>query len=154
MSNVLFLTLFIPFITGIAVLFIPKEDTQLIRDVSLVGALLPLIGSLFIWFKFNYLTSYFQFSFSSSSYVLQNMYLQFILGVDGFSLIFLLLTTFIIPLCLWSSFNKKIVYFNLYISFFLFLEFAVLGSFISLDLLLFFIFFEIILIPMIFLIGV
>ena len=57
------------------------------------------------------------------------------------------------PLCIWSSTNKQIIFLNLYVSFFLFLEFAILGAFCSLDLLLFFLFFEIILIPMIFLIG-
>ena len=154
MSKILFLLLCTPLISGSILFFIPKKDIYLIREISVISSLVTLICSIFLWLKFDYITSNFQFCYFSNNYILKNFYLQFLLGIDGFSLIFVLLTTFIIPLCLWSVFHKKIIFLNLYIAFFLYLEFAILGAFLSLDLLLFFIFFEIILIPMIFLIGI
>lgn len=154
MSKLLFILLCTPLISGSILLFIPKKDIYLIREISIVSSFLVLLCTVFLWSKFDTMTSNFQFSYCSNNYILKNFYLQFILGVDGFSMIFILLTAFIIPLCLWSVWHKKIIFLNLYISLFLFLEFAILGSFLSLDLLLFFIFFEIILIPMIFLIGI
>lgn len=143
-----------PLISGVFLIFISKKESQFIREISFITSFIVLIGTLFIWFKFDYLNSNFQFCFFLNNYIIKHFFLKLLIGVDGFSLIFLLLTSFIIPLCLWSIFNKKIIFSNLYVSFFLLLEFSVLGSFLSLDLLLFFIFFEIILIPMIFLIGI
>ena len=154
MSNILYWVLCTPLIGGVIVLFLPKNDFYLVRDVSLVSSFISLIGSIFLFLKFDYLTSNFQFCYFSEGFLLKEFYLQFLLGIDGFSIIFVLLTSFIMPLCFWSIFNKEIIFLNLYASFFLFLEFAILGTFLSLDLLLFFIFFEIILIPMIFIIGV
>lgn len=154
MSSILFLILCAPLISGFIVFFIPKDDFYLIRDVTFITSLLILIGALTLWVKFDYLSSNFQFCYFADNYILKEFYLQFLLGVDGFSIIFVLLTAFIMPLCFWSMFNKNLIFLNLYAAFFLILEFSILGTFLSLDLLLFFIFFEIILIPMIFIIGV
>jgi NADH-quinone oxidoreductase subunit M len=79
--------------------------------------------------------------------------LNLTIGVDGISLFFLLLTTLLIPICLLVSWNLKT---NLksYLISFLILDFFLIGVFCILDLLLFYIFFESILIPMFLIIGV
>lgn len=76
------------------------------------------------------------------------------LGVDGISLFFILLTTFLIPLCILISRNAVQVYIKEYVICFLLLEVLLILVFSVLDLLLFYIFFESILIPMFIMIGV
>lgn len=79
---------------------------------------------------------------------------NYIVGVDGLSLFLVLLTTFLIPLCLlasWKSIQKQL---KMYVILFLLLETFVIGSFVSLNLIFFYVFFEGVLIPMYFLIGI
>ena len=154
MYKILLITLYAPLLGAFILFFIPNNDIFLIRNIGLTSSFISLLGSVFLLLQFDYINNNFQFCYCLSNYLIKFFFLQFILGIDGFSLIFILLTTFIIPLCLWSSLNKKIIFLNFYVAFFLLLEFSILGAFFSLDLLLFFIFFEIILIPMIFLIGI
>jgi proton-translocating NADH-quinone oxidoreductase chain M len=75
-------------------------------------------------------------------------------GIDGISLFFVLLTTFLVPLCLLTSYKKTLLHKKDYCLCLLFLELFLIFSFLSLDLIAFFIFFESILIPMFFLIGI
>jgi proton-translocating NADH-quinone oxidoreductase chain M len=80
--------------------------------------------------------------------------LNLTLGIDGISIFFLLLTTLLIPICIlisWNSINYKL---KEYLISFLILEFLLIGVFCILDLLLFYIFFESVLIPMFLIIGV
>src|SRR6185295_18636684 len=76
------------------------------------------------------------------------------LGVDGLSLWLVLLTTFLTPLCLlgsWTSVKKRV---REFVAFMLLLEAGMLGVFVALDLFLFYVFWEAMLIPMYFLIGI
>jgi NADH:ubiquinone oxidoreductase subunit 4 (subunit M) len=76
------------------------------------------------------------------------------IGIDGISLFFLLLTTMLIPICIllsWSSVKKDL---KDYLIAFLFLEFFLIGVFCILDLLLFYIFFESVLLPMFLIVGI
>ena len=80
--------------------------------------------------------------------------IDFRLGVDGISILFVLLTTFLTPLCILAS-EKSIVSRKLeYMVAFLILETLMIGTFVSLDLILFYLFFEAVLIPMFIIIGV
>jgi NADH-ubiquinone oxidoreductase chain 4 len=81
---------------------------------------------------------------------------QFIIsfGIDGISLFFILLSTFITPLCLLTSYKRNLIFIKEYCLSLLLLELFLIFSFVSTDLISFFIFFESILIPMFFLIGV
>jgi NADH-ubiquinone oxidoreductase chain 4 len=76
------------------------------------------------------------------------------LGIDGISLFFVLLTTFITPLCLLSSYKKGLMRIKDYCLSLLLLELFLIFSFVAVDLIAFFVFFESILIPMFFLIGI
>jgi proton-translocating NADH-quinone oxidoreductase chain M len=154
MTTVLFLLFITPLLTGAYILFIPAEDVYSIRDISICNSIFLFFCSLILFRKFDCINSNFQFCYHSDGFLLDEFFLQFLLGVDGFSLVFIILTTFIFSLCFWSIFFKHFILLNLYVAFFFFLEFAILGTFLSLDLLLFFIFFEIILIPMVFIIGI
>jgi len=83
-------------------------------------------------------------------YIIENI----ITGIDGISIFFIILSTFLIPMCLlvsWDSINKSV---KLYIILFLILEFFLILIFIVLDILLFYIFFESLLIPMFLIIGI
>jgi len=75
-------------------------------------------------------------------------------GVDGISLFFIILSTFIIPLCLLTSWKKNFIQVKEYCIYFLLLEIFLILSFAALDLISFFIFFESILIPMFFIVGI
>jgi NADH-quinone oxidoreductase subunit M len=81
---------------------------------------------------------------------------QFIIsfGIDGISLFFVLLTTFVTPLCILTSYKKTLIRIKDYCLCLLLLELFLVFSFVSIDLIAFFIFFESILIPMFFLIGI
>jgi NADH-ubiquinone oxidoreductase chain 4 len=75
-------------------------------------------------------------------------------GIDGISLFFILLSTFIIPLCLLTSYKKNLIYVKDYCIYLLLLEIFLIFSFSAIDLIAFFVFFESILIPMFFIIGI
>ena len=81
---------------------------------------------------------------------------QFIIsfGIDGISIFFVLLSTFITPLCLLTSYKRNLIFIKEYCLALLLLELFLIFSFIATDLIAFFIFFESILIPMFFLIGI
>jgi NADH-quinone oxidoreductase subunit M len=83
-----------------------------------------------------------------------NFNLNFTLGIDGISLFFLLLTTLLIPLCILTSWNSVKNNLKEFLIAFLVLDFFLIGTFCVLDLLLFYIFFESVLIPMFFIVGV
>lgn len=120
--------------------------------LALNFSFVPFIGFLFLWTFFQKSLSNFQFVVKF--FWLPNLNLNITLGIDGISLFFLLLTTLLIPICLlvsWNSVNHKL---KEYLISFLFLEFLLIGTFCVLDLLLFYIFFESVLIPMFLIVGI
>ena len=112
---------------------------------------ITFILSLFLWVWFNASLGQFQFLFKWTW--VSNLNLNFTVGVDGVSLFFVLLTTLLIFLCLLVSWNTVKQNLKLYLISFLLLEFFLIGVFCVLDLLLFYIFFESVLIPMYLIIG-
>jgi NADH-ubiquinone oxidoreductase chain 4 len=139
--------LIIPFIGSLSLLFISNEEK--IKIISLITSLLALGQSLYIWIQFDENFHEFQFVQEWS----QIGFCHFHIGIDGISLFFLILTTFIFTISIlasWFSITKNIKSF--YISL-LVLESLLIAVFIVLDLLLFYITFESVLIPMSLLIG-
>ncbi len=149
-NNLLTLILFFPAFTALALVFVPKEEEQLIRWGALVGSLLTLVFALVLWFNFDTHGEQFQFETQAAWYETINS--SYHLGVDGISLSMVLLTALLSPLAILASFsiNDRV---KAYMILFLFLETGMLGVFVSLDLLLFFVFYEIGLVPMYFLIN-
>lgn len=110
------------------------------------SALLSFLTSLLLWGFFQKSSGSFQFVVKF--FWFSNLNLNFTLGVDGISLFFVLLTTLLIPLCLLTSWNSVSSNLKEFLLAFLFLDFLLIGTFCFLDLLLFYVFFESILIPM------
>jgi proton-translocating NADH-quinone oxidoreductase chain M len=136
----------------VLLIFIHFRKKKLLKFVALNSACLSFIGSLFLWGNFQNSTGSFQFVIIF--FWLPNLNLNCSLGIDGISLFFLVLTTLLIPLCLLTSWNSVKSNLKEFLIAFLFLEFLLIGSFCVLDLLLFYIFFESILIPMFLIVGI
>jgi len=149
-DHLLTLILFSPTFVALVMVFFPSKEDNLLRWTALVGSLIPLIFSLVLWFSFDSAHAGFQFEERAVWYSAINS--SFHLGVDGISLPMVLLTTLLTPLALLASFGIKDRV-KAYMILFLFLETGMLGVFLALDLLIFFVFYEIGLVPMFFLIS-
>lgn len=151
-SLLLSFTLAVPLIGALLVLFIPKENGKLIRLSGLAFSTLAFVISLVVYYKFDSTNSSFQLI---DKFVwIDNLNVSYVIGVDGLSLILLLLTTFLTPLTLissWTSIEHKVKEFTFFM---LMLEVGMIGVFLSLDLFLFYVFWEAMLIPMYFIIGI
>ena len=149
-SHLLTLILFFPVLAALVVLCLPKENLKAIRWTAFGASLLPFALTVILWMQFKSGQPGFQFQEQYTWYAA--LHSTFHVGVDGLSLIMVLLTTLLTPLALLASFNitdRIKAYFML----FLFLETGMLGVFMALDLLIFFVFWEIGLVPMYFLIN-
>jgi len=151
-QNILFYLLLLPLIGVILLLVTPSWNKNLLKTISLFITSLTFILSLGLWILFDKSTGNFQFV--DKIFWAPNLNLNFTIGVDGISLFFIILTTLLIFLCLLTSWNS--IHFNLkeYLISFLIMEFFLIGVFCVLDLLLFYVFFESVLIPMYLIIGV
>ncbi len=149
-THLLSLILFFPVVAALVILFLPKDELKLIRWTALVASLVPFALSLMLWFRFQPDAGGFQFVEQYTWYAGIGSSLH--LGVDGLSLTMILLTTLLTPLAILASFGitDKV---KAYMMLFLFLETGMLGVFMALDLLIFFVFWEIGLVPMYFLIN-
>jgi NADH-quinone oxidoreductase subunit M len=150
LEHLLTLILFLPTVAAIFLLCLPDSRVRLLRWSALITSLIPFILSMVLWFKFDSSQTGFQFEEQFGWYEAINS--TFHIGVDGISLTLVILTTLLMPLAILASFNitEKV---KAYMMLFLFLETGMLGVFLSLDLLIFFVFWEIGLVPMYFLIA-
>ncbi len=151
-NYLLSILLFIPIIGSILLLFINKKSENLIRYTGLLISIAAFIISLVVYFKFDNTIA--EFQFIHKFIWIENLNISYLVGIDGISLLLILLTTFITPLTLlssWKSINKKVKEFTFFM---LFLEAGMIGVFIALDLFLFYVFWEAMLIPMYFIIGI
>jgi len=152
LNNLLLAVPVLPFIGIILLILVPSSYSKMLKLIALNFSSLPFVGSLLIWAYFK--KSFGQFQFVTKVCWFSAFNLNFTLGIDGISLFFLLLTTLLIPVCIllsWSSVKKNL---KEYLLAFLFLEFFLILVFCILDLLLFYIFFESILIPMFLIVGI
>jgi NADH-quinone oxidoreductase subunit M len=149
-QHFLTLILFIPVLAALVVLCLPKDNLKAIRWTAFGFSLVPFVLTVIMWSQFKPGQSGYQFSEQYNWYEAIHSTLH--LGVDGLSLTMVLLTTLLTPVALLASFkiNDRL---KVYMALFLFLETGMLGVFISIDLLIFFVFWEIGLVPMYFLIN-
>lgn len=148
----LLLTLFIPLAGAILLMFFSRKNANAIKNTALGISLITFAVSIWLFFKFDPANPGFQF-------VYELMWIEqfgsaFRVGVDGMSMLLVMLTTFISPITIFSSPGAIKTKEKEYYILMLVLQFAMTGVFIALDLLLFYVFWEIILIPMYFIIGV
>ena len=144
----------LPLALALVVLFLPGDDAaraRLARFIGL-GTTLALFGlGLMLWSRFDSATAAFQFT--ERAEIFGGLF-SWHLGIDGISLVLILLTVFLMPLCIlagWESVKTRVPE---YIAAFLVLEAMVIGVFGALDIFLFYIFFEAGLIPMYLIIGI
>jgi NADH-quinone oxidoreductase subunit M len=122
------------------------------KRIALAVASVEFLVSLPLWFVFNAASAAFQFG-SQAPWIPQwGIYYR--VGLDGISLLLLLLTTFLFPLAILGSFRYVTRREKAFYGMMLLLEMGVLGVFVSLDLFLFFVFWELMLVPMYFIIGI
>ncbi len=119
--------------------------------ISLFSSLATFILSLFVWYSMDLTSPDFQF-LEEQSWI--NDFIKFKLGVDGISILFILLTTLITPICIISCINSVKERVKEFLIAILILETFMIGVFCSLDLVVFYLFFEAGLIPMFLIIGV
>jgi NADH-quinone oxidoreductase subunit M len=143
---------FIPLFGALFLLLLPKEDEEGARRVALGTSLLTFVISLGLLAGFNGNNADFQFVERFSW--IEDFGIQYHVGVDGISLFLILLTTFLMPLVLLAAWGDIHKWVREYLFFFLLLETGMVGTFVALDLFLFYVFWEVMLIPMYFLIGV
>ena len=152
MQSLLSIILLVPALGGLVLLCVPNSQTRLIRILGLTISFITFVLSLLLWVFFDHSTAKFQFVNAVDWLPFLNMH--FYIGIDGISLFFILLTTFLVPFCLlvgWDSVQKNV---KEYFIAFLFLESFMLAVFCMLDLLLIYVFFESVLLPMFLIIGV
>lgn len=149
-EHLLSLILFTPVLTTVILMLIAKDHKQLIRWAALVLSFIPLVLSIYLWVNFDPGEAGFQFQEQVVWYSPINA--SYHVGVDGISLTMVILTTLLTPLCVLASFSidKQV---KTYMILFMLLEMGMLGVFLSLDLLVFFVFWEFGLVPMYFLIN-
>jgi len=146
------LVTFFPIFGALILMFIDKEAKDTIRGTAMVFAMIEFFISLPIIFAFQSGTADMQFV-ERYTWV-KSAGLSYFIGLDGISLWIFMLTTFLTPICVlcsWTYIQKRVKEFMICL---LLLETAMLGALVSLDLILFYIFWELMLIPMYFLIGV
>ncbi|BAT71019.1 NADH-quinone oxidoreductase subunit M [Thermosulfidibacter takaii ABI70S6] len=144
------LTLF-PLVGVVIIAFIDRKNVNVIRWVALVTSIVEFILSIPLYFNFKLGTA--QFQFVEKYQWIKAWGASYHVGIDGISLFLVLLTTFLTILSILASWTieKRV---KEYMISFLFLETTMVGVFVALDLLLFYLFWEVMLIPMFLLIGV
>ena len=152
---ILTLTTFLPLVGALAILMFRGDEKVIARNAratALWTSLATFVVSIFLWVGFDNSTANFQFVEKVSW--IPSFGINYHMGVDGISVFFVLLSTFLTPICIlasWESIQHRV---KEYMIAFLVLETLMVGMFCALDFILFYIFFEAVLIPMFLIIGV
>ncbi len=151
-DHLLSIVLFTPLVGMFVLLLIPKGQTTLIKVFANLVMLAGFLVSLPLWFRYD--RSNADFQMIERLEWIPSIGARFIIGLDGISLLLVLLTTLVglvSVLSSWSAIQERL---KEYYAFFLLLQAGMLGVFLSLDFFLFYVFWEVMLVPMYFIIGV
>jgi NADH-quinone oxidoreductase subunit M len=151
-EQILTIVTFLPTIGALILLFLREEMKQAIKVTAFVTALVTFLISTYLYFNFQPGTAAMQFVINKPW--IASLGVSYHLGVDGISLFLVLLTTLLTAISIlssWTAIGDRVKGFMVSL---LILETGMLGVFVSLDLFLFYIFWEVMLIPMYFLIGI
>ena len=143
----------LPAIGSIFLLFSKSDDkqTDTIKYVALFTSLVNFLISIYLWISFDSSISNFQFVEERNWLA---GFVNYKVGIDGISILFIILTTFIIPLCIISVNNSVKIRLRDFLIAILIMESFMIGVFCALDLVIFYLFFEAGLIPMFLIIGI
>ncbi|MBT3585309.1 MAG: NADH-quinone oxidoreductase subunit M [Halobacteriovoraceae bacterium] len=145
--------LWLPFVGVIAILCIPKGKENVIRWTALISTLVTMVFCAVLYCKFDRSLGGMQSQFEIIAPWIPSFNINYFLSVDGISALMIILTGMLFVICIGCSWKiEKMV--KGYFALFLFLEFTVMGVFMSLDFFLFYVFWEVMLLPMFFLIGI
>src|ERR671927_339055 len=152
MTHYLSLILFTPLAGALALLLVSKHNEHAIRWIANVVAFVGFLVSVPLWFWYNPGNA--EFQLVERAPWIPSIGAEYFLGVDGLSVLLILLTTMmgcIAVLSSWTAITERV---KEYYVFLLVLQTGMLGAFMALDFLLFFLFWEVMLVPMYFLIGI
>lgn len=155
MTHLLTSLIVLPLVAAVFTYFVGRNEAtgaKAARWAALLSTLAIFALSLLLLVGFDGASSEFQFVEKTPWFVGYNI--NYHLGVDGISLWLVLLTTFLMPICVACSWNSITTRVAEFMALFLILESFVIGTFVALDLLLFYLFFEAVLIPMYLIIGI
>src|SRR3990172_7830781 len=152
MNYYLSIILFTPCADALLLLLVNKQNENAIRWIANIVAFVGFIISVPLWFWFNPQMADFQFV--ERAPWIPSVGAEYFLGVDGMSTLLILLTTMMGSIAVLSSWNAITERVKEYYIFLLLLQTGMLGAFMALDFLLFFLFWEVMLVPMYFLIGI
>ncbi len=151
MNHMLTLMTFIPLAGAFTVLALPRDRHELIRWTALAFTIPPLLMGIGLYLNFDRASTAIQYMERHAW--IPSFNIQYIMGVDGLSVTMILLTALLCPICVLASWGiEKGV--KGYFALFLLLDTGMMGVFSSLDFFLFYIFWEVMLLPMYFLIGI
>jgi NADH-quinone oxidoreductase subunit M len=143
---------FVPLVGAVLLLFLNRQSHDLLRWVALIAMLADFVGSLFVYGLFDSSSAVMQLQ--ESREWIPSWGISYKLGIDGISLFLVLLTTLLGPITILASWSDIQVRVKEFLISLLVLQTGMVGVFVSLDLFLFYVFWEIMLIPMYLLIGV
>ena len=152
MTHYLSIVLFTPLAGALLLLVVPKQQTRAIKWIANIVATAGFVISIPLWFWFNPHSGDFQLVDRAAW--IPSIGAEYFLGVDGLSTLLILMTTMmgcIAVLSSWTAITERV---KEYYIFLLILQTGMIGAFMSLDFLLFFLFWEVMLVPMYFLIGI
>ena len=150
-SQILMILILLPLVGALAVALLPRKEHKLIRGTAFVFGLVVFALSCVLIANWNYRAAM-QFEFQALWVKSLGIHLH--LGVDGFSVLLVMLTTLLTPLVILSTFKAVTERVKEYMICFLVLETAMLGALCALDMFVFYIFWELMLIPMYLIIGI
>jgi len=150
-NNILYLLIITPILGILVLLFIPSRNKTALKQIGLLFSSITFLLSLLLWVWFDNASS--QFQFLDTVFWIPSLNLNFVMGIDGVSLFLIILTTLLIMLCILASYNIQ-QYVKEYLVSFLLLDILLISVFCVLDVLLFYVFFESVLIPMFLIIGI
>ncbi len=151
--NLLTIMTFTPLVGVILLFFINKNNLSLLRGVAMAASIVAFLVSIPLVTGFQTNADY-QFVENLPWIAVGPFQMNYHIGIDGISLWLVILTTFIMPIAILSTYTAVEERVKEYMICLLLLEIGMLGAFISLDLFLFYIFWEVMLIPMYFIIGI
>jgi NADH-quinone oxidoreductase subunit M len=143
--------IFLPILSSFFIFLSKEKNNNSAIYISLFSSLATFLLSLFVWYSLDSTSADFQF-LEEKSWI--NDFIKFKLGIDGISILFIVLTALITPICIISCINSVKFRVKEFLIAILILETFMIGVFCSLDLVVFYLFFEAGLIPMFLIIGI
>jgi NADH-quinone oxidoreductase subunit M len=153
-ANLLTLVVFMPVAGAVLAAFLPRGESGQHRVLALAASLVTFFLSLGLWLGFDAAPSAPEFQFEVKASWIPSLGIGYHIGLDGVALLLVMLTTVLSPIVILSAWNAVTERVKEFMIALLVLETAMIGTFAALDLVLFYVFWEALLVPMYLLIGI